>query len=145
MRNPHTVTARLRDERGFTLLELLVVMLVLGLLAAVGVPSFLLQKDKARDGEAKVAVRTAAMAIETYRTDNDGEYSDATEAHLRDIEPILNDADLAVISAAANEYELQVVSATGNTFRLARLSNGTTNLACDDPGRAGCPLSGTWG
>ena len=145
MRTSRRLTARLRDQRGFTLLELLVVMLVLGLLAAVGVPSFLLQKDKARDGEAKIAVRTAATAIETYRTDNDGEYSDATEADLRDIEPILNDADLAVISAAANEYELDVRSVTGNTFRLTRLANGMTILTCDDPGHAGCPDSGTWG
>ena len=56
-----------QDESGFTLVELLVVMLILGLLAAIAIPAFFNQRDKARDAEAKTAVRTAETAIETYR------------------------------------------------------------------------------
>ena len=66
-----------QDESGFTLVELLVVMLILGLLAAIAIPAFFNQRDKARDAEAKSAVRTAQTAIETYATDHDGKYTGA--------------------------------------------------------------------
>jgi prepilin-type N-terminal cleavage/methylation domain-containing protein len=66
---------RAQSDSGFTLVELLVVMLILGLLAAIAIPSFFNQRDKARDADAKTQARTAQTAIETYATDNDGEYN----------------------------------------------------------------------
>ena len=61
------------SESGFTLVELLVVMLILGILAAISIPAFFNQRDKARDADAKVAARTAELAMETYATDNGGD------------------------------------------------------------------------
>ena len=61
---------RAQDEKGFTLIELLVVILIIGILAAIALPAFLNQREKAQDSEAKIAVRTAQTAMETYYTDN---------------------------------------------------------------------------
>jgi type IV pilus assembly protein PilA len=145
------VGARLTGEResGFTLVELLVVMLILGLLAAIAIPSFFNQRDKAKDADAKASVRTAQTAIETYATDNNGAYTGATVTELRTIEQTLNDANLQLpVAPTADTYTVQATSTTGNTFRIVRASNGVVTYPCTaaDPNkRAGCPSSNTWG
>ena len=77
------VGARLNGEgeAGFTLIELLVVMLILGILAAIAIPAFFNQRNKATDAQAKSAARTAETAMETYATENQGSYEDATPAN----------------------------------------------------------------
>jgi type IV pilus assembly protein PilA len=143
-----------RDESGFTLVELLVVMLILGLLAAIAIPAFFNQRDKARDAQAKTYARTAETAMETYATDNGGVYTNADTAALLEIESTLNGATFAagspavpagVTGGATNKsYKVTVESDTGNTFSVTRLDNGTTDLTCTDDGTAGCPTGGEW-
>ena len=73
------VGARLsgESEAGFTLVELLVVMLILGILAAIAIPAFFNQKEKANDSQAKAYAHSAQVAMETYATDNGGSYTNA--------------------------------------------------------------------
>jgi prepilin-type N-terminal cleavage/methylation domain-containing protein len=137
----------MRRSDGFTLVELLVVMLIIGILAAVVVPSFFIQRDKALDAEAKTAVRSAETAAETVRTDNDGTYDGAfgvTVASLVAVEPTLADADLSVPAVAPSGYTVRVQSQTGNTFDITRNPGGSIDLTCALASEAGCPPDGTW-
>jgi type IV pilus assembly protein PilA len=58
-----------RREEGFTLIELLVVILIIAILAAIAIPMFLRQRDKAREAQVHSALKNAATAVESYYLD----------------------------------------------------------------------------
>lgn len=136
------------EESGFTLVELLVIMLILGILAAIAVPAFYSQRDKAKDSEAMAAVRAAQTAIETYANDNGGSYAAATSAKLDALESTLDPAKLAV-SVPGTGTALYTVAYesenTPNTFSISREASGETTFACTPEGSDGCPAGGDWG
>jgi type IV pilus assembly protein PilA len=137
---------RAQDEQGFTLIELLVVILIIGILAAIALPSFINQRSKATDAQAKSNARTSQEAMETYYTDNQT-YVGADAAALQGIEPALNNTPSPVVdTAAANNYALHTVSASATpvTFNVIRATTGIVTRTCTPTGNGGCPTSGNW-
>ena len=128
---------RSRDEAGFTLIELLVVILIIGILAAIALPSFLNQREKAQDTAAKSDARTAQTAMETYYTDNQAYTSNV--ADLQAIEPALNDANGLVVAAGADGgYSVTTTSRSSDatTFTITS-ANGDVTRLCSAVG-GGC-------
>lgn len=70
------------DQRGFTLTELLVVIVIIGILVGIAVPVFLSQRERAWEAAAQSALRNAATAATTCSVDNDGSYEDCGEDAL---------------------------------------------------------------
>ncbi len=142
---------RAQSESGFTLVELLVVMLILGLLAAIAIPAFFNQRIKAQDAEAKSTVKTAQTALETYATDNNGSYLNADRTKLKNIEPTLSSATsgsnaITTLTVVSNAYTITVSSASGNTFTIQRATDGSLTYPCSPAGNGGCPSgSSGWG
>lgn len=133
-----------RDERGFTIVELLVVAILIGLLAAIAIPAFIAQREKAHDADAKQIARAAALAMETWSTEREGDYDGASQAGLISIEPTLTGAPLLVASAAGASYELSVTSGSGNVFGIERHASGAAMFSCVQAGSGGCPTDGRW-
>jgi prepilin-type N-terminal cleavage/methylation domain-containing protein len=142
-----TAVARLsRGERGVSLVELLVVLIIIGVLAAIVIAAFANQQDKAHDADAKTHARSAQTAMESFFTERKS-YAGVTRADLEEQQSALKDApNLTIVAATANEYEIEVSSTSTNpvAFRVHRLPTGTIERTCLPSGAGGCQAGGVW-
>ena len=144
----HKLRSRAQDEKGFTLIELLVVILIIGILAAIALPAFLNQREKAQDSEAKTAARTAQTAIETHYSDTQ-DYTTGDQAALEAIEPALKDAfvDLDLdVAGNANGYEISATSKGTNerVFTITSVDGEVTRTCAGNGCKAADDADNQW-
>ena len=155
-----------KDEDGFTLIELMVVVLIIAILIAIAIPTFLGAQDRARDRGAQSDLRNALTASKTLATDNAGKFfgPDGTTpinaTHMEEAEPSLEYAAMAGVttsivgvSTAADGSQITLVkeSASGTFFGISSNSSGevtycksTVDVAACDDGAADAGYTTKW-
>jgi len=147
----HSLASRRRDEeQGFTLIELMVVVLIIAILIAIAIPTFLGARQRAQDRAAQSDLRNGLTAEKTTYTDT--QVYDATAANMKAIEPSLDwGGKLTVVVGDTTVPPdgqtvcLSEASKSGKVFQLADVAAGANAGTYYGKSAAGCPANDTTG
>ena len=131
-------------QGGFSLIELLVVILIIGILAAIALPAFLGQREKGQDADAKSAARNMVSAVESFYATNQT-YANANADN--DIKQSglwgTGNGQASVTASTATGYTIVGNSASGNKFTITK-SGATITRKCTTTSTGACPSTGNW-
>lgn len=131
-----------QSENGFTLVEVMVVVLIIGILLSIGVPTFLGARSRAQDRAAQASLRTAQNTALIIYTDN-ADFAEANVDNMAKAEPQViwlkettastdtNDVSIAAPSAGT-EFGAAAMSDSGTCFYIHVRSDGSTLYGASD-------------
>lgn len=128
------------EEEGFTLIELMVVVLIIAILLAIAIPTFLGARNRANDRAAQSSIRNALTAAKVLFTD-DQDYTAATTSALTSQEPSLTFQASGTNSTTAKE--VSVLGDNAYTFYGAGFSKSGTCFFIRDISASGVTGAGT--
>ena len=129
-RTPLNANLGRERQRGFTFVELLVTVIMIGLLAALMIPIFLSSRDKASGATAESLLRTGATTMESVVVDTET-YDAVTPGLLRATEPNLSWLAAPGAEAIHNEVSVSGLGAHGYTLSTTTASGATYVLTKD--------------
>jgi len=97
-------------QRGFTLIELMIVVAIIGILAAIAIPNFIKFQCRAKQSEAKIGLKLIVAGEESYRAEFD-EYADGTDSGVGAL--IISSV---IMNGAKRRYIFSVTTPTTSTF-----------------------------
>lgn len=121
-----TTTRRsLSSDAGFSLIELLVVILIIGILAAIALPNFMSNRDRAYDTVAKSAARNAVSAVEACFVNREDYRSCTDAAGLGSGTGIsfgTGAGQVAITASSKDTFSVTAYSQTQSTYSITRTS-----------------------
>ncbi|MEP6953340.1 MAG: type II secretion system protein [Solirubrobacteraceae bacterium] len=133
------------DQRGFTLPELLVVVLIIAILATISLTVFLRQQQTGHDASAKAGARELVTMVESCNAEkNDYTGCDTTAAlGPAGLSVGSGPGDVEVTATTVSTYSVRAHSRSGNWFDISRGSERMEH-ACGSAGRGGCHADSGW-
>jgi type IV pilus assembly protein PilA len=135
MQHRHAVIRESEAEAGFTLIELMVVVLIIGILIAVLIPTFFGAKQRAQDRAMQSSLHNAMTAAKVVFSDH-GDYTQATTAGLGTAEPSLTFVVAGTISPGPNVVSVNPAS-TNYIVMAGQARSGNCFFISDDESASG--------